>query len=857
MNRTLNASTPAGDALWAVTLDGSEALSELFEFRVGFKSDSKDLDCQGMIGEGCGITLEVQGGGQRYLHGQMVRFGFTGRAGDHWTYEAVVRPRLWHASRRSDCRIWQQKSVPDILSEVLGQNGIAFDLRLKESYRTWEYLTQFRESDLNFISRLMEHEGIYYWFEHSAGSHLMVLGDHFSTHEPYPGYATVPWYPPDATYPDKDHFYAWRLAREAETGKYVHTDYDFKKPPADLTTKLVEPKGHLYDQYEIFDFPGGYTDPAAGQHYAEVRLHTLQVEQDVVFGQGRVRGAAPGYRMTLEKHPRGDQNRELLITRAQYHIADNAYEAAAGSEQNHFEVAIEGIPAQTQFRPRRSTAKPHTLGPETALVVGPPGEEIYTNEHGQVKVKFFWDRYGKKDGTDSCWIRVSHPWAGMNYGGIHIPRIGQEVIVDFLDGDPDYPIITGRVYNADQMPPWELPANKTQSGTLTRWSKGGGGASMLRFEDQKGIEHLELSNTYGQTHLHMGYLMNQGTQAQRGYGFELQTQLWGSIRADKGLLITTYTQDFTSKVAHDSPDGLQHMGAALANTTSLMKDASQAVSTAKEMIGALVSGKTSGIAGMVSSLSGMFSGGAGALSAAGACWTALSGSASGGASSGGGNETAMSGDADPAMPHAQQLMELSKDISKPIVSIVSPEGHSMISPKPVVVSSGQSTSVHAQDHITLSSGGQMTQLAKSGMFTHVNEGGQVTVVSAGDVASTAKTGAMNMVAQNDVTIASTKTNANVIAEQKVYVTAKESDILANAKQGVAIDAGHTVSIKAGDSIALTCGNASIVMRKDGTIEIKGKKILIKGIDINVEGDGAGLIDFKKELTQRGSKINLN
>ena len=317
-------------------------------------------------------------------------------------------------------------------------------------------------------------------------------------------------------------------------------------------------------------------------------------------------------------------------------------------------------------------------------------------------------------------------------------------------------------------------------------------------------------------------------------------------------MITTYTQDFTSKVAHDSPDGLQHMGAALANTTSLMKDASQAVSTAKEMIGALVSGKTSGIAGMVSSLSGMFSGGAGALSAAGACWTALSGSASGGASSGGGNETAMSGDADPAM-----LMELSKDISKPIVSIVSPEGHSMISPKPVVVSSGQSTSVHAQDHITLSSGGQMTQLAKSGMFTHVNEGGQVTVVSAGDVASTAKTGAMNMVAQNDVTIASTKTNANVIAEQKVYVTAKESDILANAKQGVAIDAGHTVSIKAGDSIALTCGNASIVMRKDGTIEIKGKKILIKGIDINVEGDGAGLIDFKKELTQRGSKINLN
>jgi type VI secretion system secreted protein VgrG len=432
----------------------------------------------------------------------MVRFSFTGRAGEHWTYEAIVRPRLWHASRRSDCRIWQNKTVPDILKEVLDANGIAYDARLKETYRPWEYLTQYRESDLNFISRLMEHEGIYYWFEHSAGNHLLVLGDHFSTHEPFPGYATVPWYPPDNAYPDKDHFQAWRLAREVETGTYIHTDYDFKKPPADLTTKVADPKGHLYDQYEIFDFPGGYTDPGAGQRYAEIRLQGLQAEQDRVHGQGRVRGATPGYRMTLEKHPRADQNRELLIVRAQYHMSNNAYEAAGGSEQSHFEVSVEAMPTQSQFRPRRSTPKPHTLGPETAVVVGPSGEEIYTNEHGQVKVKFFWDRYGKKDGTDSCWIRVSHPWAGMNYGGIHIPRINQEVIVDFLNGDPDYPIIIGRVYNADQKPPWGLPGNKTQSGFLTRSTKGGAGgdgmkngpgdANALRFEDKKGDEQLWL-----------------------------------------------------------------------------------------------------------------------------------------------------------------------------------------------------------------------------------------------------------------------------------------------------------------------------------------------------------------------------
>jgi type VI secretion system secreted protein VgrG len=173
-------------------------------------------------------------------------------------------------------------------------------------------------------------------------------------------------------------------------------------------------------------------------------------------------------------------------------MSNNAYEGAGGSEQSHFEVSVEAMPAQSQFRPRRSTPKPHTLGPETAVVVGPSGEEIYTNEHGQVKVKFFWDRYGKKDGTDSCWIRVSHPWAGMNYGGIHIPRINQEVIVDFLNGDPDYPIIIGRVYNADQKPPWGLPGNKTQSGFLTRSTKGGtsSNANAIRFEDKKGEEQL-------------------------------------------------------------------------------------------------------------------------------------------------------------------------------------------------------------------------------------------------------------------------------------------------------------------------------------------------------------------------------
>jgi len=204
--------------------------------------------------------------------------------------------------------------------------------------------------------------------------------------------------------------------------------------------------------------------------------------------------------LTIEAHPRADQNRELTLTAVTYDIADNDYEATDGSNTTRFHVEVEAIPADRPFRPPLTTPKPRTRGVETAVVVGPDGEEIHTDKYGRVKVHFHWDRYGKRDGNDTCWVRVASPWAGSNFGAIYIPRIGQEVIVDFEHGDPDRPIITGRVYNAEQMPPWDLPANQTQSGILTRSSKGGaagagmrdgvGDANALRFEDKKGEEQV-------------------------------------------------------------------------------------------------------------------------------------------------------------------------------------------------------------------------------------------------------------------------------------------------------------------------------------------------------------------------------
>lgn len=849
MPKIMDIVTPLGaDVLLFHNLRGTERLGRLYDYTVGLLSTRNDIDPKALLGKNATVKIRLPKGGPRCIDGCVTRFALVGSHGRYARYEMQLRPWMWFLTRASDCRIFQNEKVPDILKKIFAKYpNAAIEERLTGSYEPWVYCVQYRETDYNFVARLMEQEGIYTWYKHSEGKHTLVLCDSPAAHDPYPGYASIGFVADQRSIgTEKERILDWACGAEVQTGKYVIDEYDFTKPATELQQKTLHKREHEQAEHEIYDWPGDYDTLGEGESYVRLRMEELQAGHERASAVTNARGIHCGATFTLKSHPRADQNKPWLIVATHLELSSNEHETAAQSGAT-FNASVEAIPAATQYRSPRETPKPLIQGLQTAKVVGPAGEEIYTDEYGRVKVHFHWDRYGQENENDSCWIRVSHPWAGKNYGGIHIPRIGQEVVVEFMEGDPDRPLITGRVYNAQQMPPWKLPDNKTQSGTLSNWSIGGGGASMLRFEDKKGIEHLELSNTYGQTHLHMGYLMNQGSGAQRGYGFELRTNLWGAIRADKGLLISTYTQDFTSKVANDSPDGLEHMGSALSNTSSLMEEASQAVSTAKDMIGALCSGKAAQISGMVSTLSSMFKGGGGAMAAAGACWDSLAGGGPGGD---GGGEVGMPADADPAMPDAQRMMTLSKDIGQPIVSIVSPEGQTMISPKPVVISSGQSTSVHAQQHVTISSGAQLTQLSRSGMFTHVTSGGQVNVVSAGDVATTAKTGAMNLVAQKDVTIASTTANANVIARQKIVMNAQSSDILANAAQGVAVTSGHTIALVAGDSISLVCGQASITLRKDGTIELIGR-------DIKLKGTGEGRVEFDGELIQNGSKINLN
>ncbi|WP_175918002.1 type VI secretion system tip protein TssI/VgrG [Burkholderia pyrrocinia] len=494
MNRVFTLDSPHGDDLKFHTLDGSDELGRLFEFRIEALADSHSLSLKDMLGKPVTVRIEQQDQSTRYLNGIVARASLAGRRAErHYGYELVVRPWLWLATRRSDCRIFQNKTVPEIVQEVLSTYGFPIENHLAESYVPREYCVQYNETDAAFVSRLMEFEGIYYWFRHAEDTHTLMLSDAMSSHTALPGYETIPYIARDRTaIADEEHIDGWLPAQEVSVGKHQTTDYDYTKPRADLSSQKVDPRGHDHDSFASFEWPGGYRDDAPGAHYSRVRLEEQQAEHERASADTDVRGAAPGYLFTLAHCPRADQNREYLIVRCQYRFQENAYASDQSAEAVVHQTMMLVQPSSLPYRSPRETPRPRTNGPQTATVVGPPGEEIWTDQYGRVKLQFRWDRYGQSNQDSSCWVRVSSPWAGGGFGGVQIPRVGDEVVVDFLNGDPDEPIVTGRVYNGEKMPPWGLPGSATQSGLLSRSSPGGttDHANAFRFEDKKGAEQL-------------------------------------------------------------------------------------------------------------------------------------------------------------------------------------------------------------------------------------------------------------------------------------------------------------------------------------------------------------------------------
>jgi type VI secretion system secreted protein VgrG len=481
---------------------GVEGLSRLYTFHLELLSQKESIDFSKVLGKKAVITLATaKPSTPRYMHGYVSRFAQSGFDPNFYHYHVEIVPWLWFLTRQADCRIFQQKSVPQIVSAIFDQQKDKShkpDYKMNVNagdYETLEYCVQYRETSFNFVSRLLEQEGMFYYFEHTKDSHTLVVADNSSSLPPCPVSSSVVYDPIAVPAQGGAEIISELHARrEFKTGQYTSTDYNFETPSTNLQAQeqtVVKVGGN--DPYEIFDYPGLHTTIDEGKDTSKIRMEEHEAAHHVIVGSGRVRDFMPGRTFTLSKHYRSDMNTSYLITEVRHSASEGGcYYSDQNAADENSSIQFHCIPKSVPYRPARVTPKPFVQGPQPALVVGKSGEEIWVDKYGRVVVQFYWDRLGQKNENSSCWIRVSQPWAGSNWGAIWIPRIGQEVLVSFLEGDPDRPIITGRVYNAEQMPPYTLPDYQTRSTFKSRSSKGGGSSNYneLRFEDLKGQEQI-------------------------------------------------------------------------------------------------------------------------------------------------------------------------------------------------------------------------------------------------------------------------------------------------------------------------------------------------------------------------------
>ncbi|HEJ9094205.1 type VI secretion system Vgr family protein [Serratia odorifera] len=493
------AHTPLGqEQLLFRSLEGSEALSTPFDFTVELLSKDARLDRKALLGQPLTLEIPTSGliGPTRYLNGKITAIAVSSEeiSGTRYSvYSLRMQPDLWPMTKDRNFRIFQEQTVPQIVKTLLGEHNVQLEDQLTGSYRQWGYCVQYSESTFNFISRLMELEGIYYYFKHEKDKHTLVLADAPHHHQPFPGYEMIPYHlTPSGGSTSEEGISQWTLADRVTPGIYSVDDYDFRKPNAWLFQARQNPVSPSPGQIDVYDWPGRYTEHQQGEFYARVRQEAWQAEHQQISATATALGIAPGCTFTLYNAPYLADNGEYLTLAATYRLQENRY-ASGDDQSSEHRIDFTVIPADVPWRPAQRAEWPKTHGPQTARVVGPKGESIWTDKYGRIKVKFHWDRLAKGDDTSSCWVRVSSAWAGQGYGGVQIPRVNDEVVVDFINGDPDRPIVTGRVYNEASMPPWALPAAATQMGFMSR-SKDGtpDNANALRFEDKAGSEQVWL-----------------------------------------------------------------------------------------------------------------------------------------------------------------------------------------------------------------------------------------------------------------------------------------------------------------------------------------------------------------------------
>jgi len=498
-NRIIKILSPLGkDVLLLQRFSGEEGLSRLFDFSLYLHSENRSIQFDSIVGKKATVIVTLPDGKERYLNGVINSFyqagstplegGTTPKIFAH--YHATLVPHLWMLTRTSDCRIFQGQTVPEIIQMIFDEHKLEFKNRLHGNFEAREYCVQYRETDFNFVSRLMEEEGIFYFFEHERDKHTLILANNSSEFKASQFHADVTYKTIIGENRDEDVITEWTVGQEVRPGRYAINDFNFEQPTLDLTAAV---SGQDERKLEVYDYPGEYVKRDRGEQLVGIRMEEQETPQYQVVGSSFCRGFIPGFRFGLRDHYRRDFNKSYVITSV-YHASDQGTNYRSSDVDalqsfdytNHFQC----MPYPRPFRPPRVTPVPVVQGTQTAIVVGPPGEEIYTDKYGRVKAQFHWDREGKYNDKSSCWIRVSQNWAGKRWGAMFLPRIGQEVIIDFLEGDPDQPIIIGRVYNGNSMPPYDLPAEKTKSTIQSLSSKGGGGYNEFRMEDKKGEEQI-------------------------------------------------------------------------------------------------------------------------------------------------------------------------------------------------------------------------------------------------------------------------------------------------------------------------------------------------------------------------------
>jgi type VI secretion system secreted protein VgrG len=500
-NRVGQLTTTLGkDKLLLTRLDVFEGLSELFDVGVRCLSEDADIDLGSLLGKPAAVRLRTVGKNTRYFSGVVVEANYAGEEQGLFAYKVVMRPWLWLLGYTQDSRIFQNLNVIDIIKKVFDEAGCPdYKFECSETYKKIDYCVQYKESHLNFVLRLMEEFGIYYYFEHTADKHVMKIVDSKSAHKPPPSLPKLKFIGMGArTRDDEEYLRDWKMERRFQSGKVTVNAFDFDKPTAQMITDQSSPGGYAKDNLEIYNYPHKYKkgdESDLGLKFARAMLQSGQALDKRRYTAGDAPSLFPGALAVVFGHKVASENGSFLVVEATHTFVGEAFSTgvggySGGNSGNSYHGSFVLQPKDHPYRAPMLTPRPIIYGPLTAIVVGPAGEEIHTDKHGRIKVQYNWDRLGKKDDKSSRWMRVSQIWSGKAWGGIHIPRIGMEVVVEHIDGDPDRPLVVGTLYNGDNPPPYALPDNKTQSGVKSRSSKGGGEShyNELMFEDKKGSE---------------------------------------------------------------------------------------------------------------------------------------------------------------------------------------------------------------------------------------------------------------------------------------------------------------------------------------------------------------------------------